>query len=560
VASSTGDIAPTVSAGLDYVIPYNTPFALTASGSDADGDPLTYDWQERDRGAATLLTTADNGASPLFTQIPPSTSATRNLPRLNSILGGFLNTVAGGTSAQAVNVLGAGSNTLTARLAERMYAVARTASNWRVIARDNRGGISTDDMTLQVVNTGSGFSITSQNSALLVQGGSNQAITWNVAGTTGSGINTANVKISLSTDAGQTFPYVLASSTANDGSETVQLPYGVGSATTRIKVEAIGNIFFDISNANLNMTNVAVPVSVVPGAPLLAAASDTGTSSSDGITNLNNVSAGTALTFSVPGTVAGALVEIIADNVVVGSAVATGTTTTVTTNGLTLLVDGTRPVTARQTETGKPVSAQSAGTSITIDTVAPTLVPTLTRFGFEQSYSLDYDFSSDIATSTVVASDVTINGPESATFSPVSVSVAPSTTHATFAFNPILPDGDYTATLNASSVTDIAGNAVATETTSFFILAGDANRDRTVDFQDLVILAQSYGASGKVFSQGNFDYSGDGLVEFQDLVILSQQYGKSLPALRPAAALTVASAGTGKAKTTKPSIASGIVG
>jgi hypothetical protein len=555
-STANGDTAPTVNAGADYVIPTATPFALTATGSDVDGDTLTYDWQERDLGAATLLSTADNGASPLFTEITPSTNPTRTLPRLNSVLGGFLNTVAGGTGAAAANVLGAGSNTTTARLAERMYAVARTASNWRVTARDNHGGLSTDDMALKVVNTGAAFAITSYPTAVVVTGGSTPTLAWNVAGTDANGINTANVKISLSTDGGQTFPTVLAASTANDGSEPIQIPYGLGTSTARIKVEAIGNIFFDINNANLTITNVAAPVSAVPGAPLLAAASDTGVSSSDGITQNNNVSAGTALTFSVPGTVAGALVEIIADNVVIGSATATGTTTIVTTNGLTLLVDGTRPVTARQTETGKPVSAQSAGTSITVDTVAPTLTALADRFGFEDAQTLSYQFNG-VDASTVTTGDVSVLAPDTSTIVPA-VSYDSGTGTATFSFGSLLADGDYAATLNAGAVTDTAGNAVAAESVPFFVLAGDANRNRTVDFQDLVALSQNYNLTGKSFSQGDFNYSGDGVVDFQDLVILSQQYNKTLPSLRPAAASLVGGTGTAKTRIKKP-VADGVL-
>ena len=84
-------------------------------------------------------------------------------------------------------------------------------------------------------------------------GGSAQTITWDVANTTLAPVSTANVRILLSKDGGQTFPTVLLASTPNDGSEVVTIPAG-GSTTARIKVEAIGNIFFDISDTNFTIT------------------------------------------------------------------------------------------------------------------------------------------------------------------------------------------------------------------------------------------------------------------------------------------------------------------
>jgi hypothetical protein len=112
--------------------------------------------------------------------------------------------------------------------------------------------------------------------------------------------------------------------------------------------------------------------SATPGTPDLLAATDTGNLSTDNVTNRNNSSAAKNLQVSVSGTVAGAMVTIYSGGTAIGSAMASGTTTTVTTNGTTALVDGARSITARQTETGKSESADSTALSITVDTVAPT--------------------------------------------------------------------------------------------------------------------------------------------------------------------------------------------
>ena len=67
------------------------------------------------------------------------------------------------------------------------------------------------------------------------------------------------------------------------------------------------------------------------------------------------------------------------------------------------------------------------------------------------------------------------------------------------------------------------------------ILTGDANRDGYVRFDDLLALAQHYGAANATWEQG--DFNGDGQVTFEDLLALAQHYGDSLYPPTPAGEL-----------------------
>jgi hypothetical protein len=208
---------------------------LTATGDDANGDSLTYTWEELDLGAASnsaATMSTDDGTRPLFRVFSPTTDPSRTFPQLSDIR----------------------NNTST--LGETLPTTTRTMT-FRVSARDNRagaGGIATDEMQLFVTNTGAPFVVTAPNTAVSWSGGSTQAINWNVAGTAGAPINTANVKISLSTDGGLTFPTVLLASTPNDGSQTVCIP-NTPATQARVKIEGVNNVFFDMSNTNFTITS-----------------------------------------------------------------------------------------------------------------------------------------------------------------------------------------------------------------------------------------------------------------------------------------------------------------
>ena len=245
----TANHAPVVAAVSNYTIPISTPFALTASATDPENDPLTYCWEQNDNSTTSgsgSVASPTKATGPNWLSFSPVASGTRTFPRLSTILSGL-------------NVTGplpggdAGANI------EALSSVSRTL-NFRVTVRDNRpyvagstiGQTTFTDAVVTVTNTAGPFAVTAPNTAVTWGGGTSQTVTWSVNGTNAGSVNCATVNILLSTDGGQTFPTTLASATANDGSEVVTVPNTPGT-TNRIKVEAVGNIFFDISNANFTI-------------------------------------------------------------------------------------------------------------------------------------------------------------------------------------------------------------------------------------------------------------------------------------------------------------------
>lgn len=228
-------------------IPLNTPFTLTASATDPDGDPLTYDWEEWDLGPAGAWNSgATSTTAPLFKSRIPKTIGSRTFPDIAVILAGYPSNPAA---------------TMGGLKGETLPQVSR-AIKFRLTVRDNKtggGGVVTGGEGCQggftstfQINTISGtgpFIVTSPNGGENWANGTQQTVTWNVAGTDVTPISCSNVKISLSTDGGLTFPTVLIASTANTGSAIVTIP-NITTANARIKVEAVGNIFFDISDAD----------------------------------------------------------------------------------------------------------------------------------------------------------------------------------------------------------------------------------------------------------------------------------------------------------------------
>ncbi|MCA0350880.1 MAG: M12 family metallo-peptidase [Chloroflexi bacterium] len=227
-ATNTGNTAPVANAGADYTIPRSTPFELTGTGSDANGDSLTYNWEQYNLGTASPPNT-DNGSRPIFRSFNPSTNPKRSFPKLSDILNN------------------------TATIGESLPTTSRTMV-FRLIVRDNRAGggsYAIDSANVTVSSAAGPFAVTSPNTAVTWTRNSSRTITWNVASTTAAPVSCANVEILFSSNGGSSFSS-LVSSTPNDGSQAVTMP---NTATTqaRIKVRCANNVFFDLSNVNFTV-------------------------------------------------------------------------------------------------------------------------------------------------------------------------------------------------------------------------------------------------------------------------------------------------------------------
>jgi Metallo-peptidase family M12B Reprolysin-like len=235
----TGNALPTVSAGPDIVIPSATPFTLTATGSDADGDALTFAWEEMDLGAAGPPNT-DNGNRPIFRTYLPDPSPARTLPQLQYILS-FDNTPP------------------EFPVSESLPTTTRTMQ-FRATVRDNRaggGGVASDLMLANVTSAAGPFKVTQPDTQVTWQEGTTQTVTWNVANTNAAPVSCATVNVLLSLDGGQSFGTALASGTPNDGAEDITVP-STPTNLARVRVECATGPFFDVSNVDFAISPVPV--------------------------------------------------------------------------------------------------------------------------------------------------------------------------------------------------------------------------------------------------------------------------------------------------------------
>ena len=261
---------------------------------------------------------------------------------------------------------------------------------------------------------------------------------------------------------------------------------------------------------------------VAPGSPyqpVLHPDSDLGASNSDGITSdASPVVIGRHDSQDI-------LLEMLVNDVPAASGVVDPSTRMVDIQ-LPPLPDGTHAIRARGYDVAGNGGTITTPLSITIDQTAPAVTGSV--FEFETApHRVRVTFSEDVSAS-LQASDLVVTRVNGGT-GPASSVVrwSPATNVATFEFATPVPDGKYLATLPASSLADVAGNNLAADhVLEFFALAGDANRDQTVNDADYAIFAANFGTSPRTFSQG--DFSLDTVVNAADRAILYARFGKTL--------------------------------
>jgi len=224
--------APVADAGEDFLVPMGTPFRLVGSGSDADGDQISYSWEQIDNEITTVPPSGASSSGALYRSYKPSLDPIRYLPKLTTLVTGVVSSI------------------------WEVTPLVDREINFLLSVRDNHveaGQVTSDDLKVSVTSDAGPFLVTSQNTEDLVwTTGGQETITWDVAGTDANGLNVSQVNILLSTDWGKTFSTVLAANIPNNGSQIITVPEMKGSQCY-VLVEAIGNNFFSINTKSFSI-------------------------------------------------------------------------------------------------------------------------------------------------------------------------------------------------------------------------------------------------------------------------------------------------------------------
>ncbi len=208
-----------------FFVPMLTPFELKGSGTDEDGDQLTFTWEQYDTGEEVPLGT-NSASAPLFRSYKPSIAgSTRFLPITSNLVAGKF--------SEKSEILPSKARDLT----------------FRLTARDNNvlgAGIVSEELKFKVSDQAGPFELTYPKLTTAFIGGDKVDVTWNVANTDKAPINCkfVNIFVSFNSTLKDNDPNMVpvALNVPNDGLQTVYVP-NRESFFVRFVIKAVDNIF-----------------------------------------------------------------------------------------------------------------------------------------------------------------------------------------------------------------------------------------------------------------------------------------------------------------------------
>ncbi|MGV3607065.1 MAG: Ig-like domain-containing protein [Planctomycetaceae bacterium] len=384
-----------------------TGFVLQGGSSSGDGlpDPNVADFDDQfnfdlNHNQAGILSMAKGADDTNDTQFFITNAATRYLDYNHSIFGML---VEGDDVRQAISrvpVSSNGNGTPLSPVIITSATITDDTENKLLLLKPLNGTTGAADVTV-TVHDGSGntFSRTYHVTATADTVNDNPFLSDLASNTlnTSSGAP-VNMQLQGNDADGTTNNFYFDVQTVNsaDASKfTINVNRDTGSVTITPNAGVVGTFKLAASvrdkSATTNPTDSQVFSVVVkpsaPAAPVLAAASDTGTSSTDGITKLSNV------TFTVSNVNIGSVVKLYAGDTVIATTTATGTTATLTVPNLAALGEVSTNFSATQTN-GTDESARSAVTVVTYDVTAPGNITSSPGLSARAGQTYTYDAAS----------------------------------------------------------------------------------------------------------------------------------------------------------------------
>ncbi|MEJ5049292.1 reprolysin-like metallopeptidase [Chryseobacterium culicis] len=224
--------APAIAPLISYNIPKGTAYYLEANAVDADGDQLTYNWEQYDSVSNTSSISGDSGWG-----FNPEGSLTRSYPAVAS----------GRRYFPSLPIVMSGK--LTNKDTWETVSYIPRVLHYAVSVRDNNANrpltISAEN-TVTVGNDGP-FKFKGLSTSSVLYNNASNTISWDVANTNLAPYNAANVKIEYTTDVNNGAAWTeLITSTPNDGSFEIQMPAAL-QGNIKLRISAVGNIFYAVS-------------------------------------------------------------------------------------------------------------------------------------------------------------------------------------------------------------------------------------------------------------------------------------------------------------------------